>query len=145
MKNKFYFKGEVSYKIIDLPTGDIIKESGGHNLVVDVGKNALISSMAGGSQSIINTVKVGTGTTTFTSTDTDLYNVVATNSGEVATSVNNVLTVRALFTFDSSYQLEEAGVFFNSTAWGLSNEISEAVTPTQGFDITWTITLITCP
>jgi len=132
--------GTYTWNVIDLASGDIVRSGESRNLIVDVGKDALAVDLAGGTDITIDTIKIGTGTTTFTAASTDLTTEIESKIATVNSSGNQV-SAAALFTFASSYQIEEAGLFAGGVAFSLTNGISEDVNSTQGLSILWTITL----
>jgi hypothetical protein len=135
------FKGKLDWIVFDRETNEHIRFGECENIVVNQGKNALCSSMVGGSPFVFTLMKVGTDNNPFIATDTDIGNSVSTDTSPNNSSVDNVMTVEGTFVFDNTYTIEEAGLFSGSNCWALTNSISETVNTVQGLLVIWTITL----
>lgn len=127
-------------------TGDGVKNTTTHNLVVSVGKGFIISRMVGTASAVMSHMGLGTGSTTPTALNTALQAQI--NSRVVFDSVNSVAnTVTYKTTFlpgVATGAITEAGIFNAATNGTMLARATFAVQNKAAGDtviVTWAITI----
>lgn len=142
LDTKIKVTGEISWTLFD-ENGNV-KEGGGHNLIVTVGKAMLASLLSGASSTIPTHMAIGTSATAPALSDTALGAEIARVAFSSNTPAGTTVTYVANYGVGvGTGTIQEAGLFSASVAGTLlSRSTSISVTKAAGdtLQITWTIT-----
>lgn len=142
MKEKMSFTGKLDIYLKDA-NGVLVDEQHVHNLVVNVGKNWIISRMVASSDPFMDYMAIGTNNTAPTNLDTALQNEVARVSSSTSSASNQVMYTGVFGAGVGTGVIVEAGIF-NAASVGTMLARSTALTvnkgPTDTLTIVWTVT-----
>lgn len=120
-QKSFKLKGTVIVEKRD-KQGNVLEKTELENLIVNSGKERVAKLLNGVSSTTFNSIAIGTGTTSPTTSDTSLETEItrAQADGSGAYEADYKAVFEKTFSFGSgeSYNITEAGVFDNATASG---------------------------